>query len=89
MPSYNHRCRECGKITLELKRVENRNDPITCDCGATADRILTPVNHVIMFRPGYMASIGEHCDTEMEYYDKRSKIIDSKIESLYGGDGGE
>jgi len=36
-----------------------------------------------------MASIGEHCDTEMEYYDKRSKIIDSKIESLYGGDGGE
>jgi len=39
MPIFEYRCKVCGHITEELRKYEDRDIPIVCECGASAERI--------------------------------------------------
>ena len=38
---YEYKCKECGKITELYRLVANRNDPVACICGSSANPILS------------------------------------------------
>lgn len=41
MPIYTYVCRNCGNNMDVYKEVERRFDPVTCECGASAEKALT------------------------------------------------
>lgn len=83
MPLYSYRCPN-GHVTDDIVPTDQRNDPIPCECCTEfATRIISPVRHEILFKPGYFATVGSHCETEMEFYNKRSKAVDKVVEDSY------
>jgi putative FmdB family regulatory protein len=41
MPTYPHKCNSCGHPEEVVRRVANRNDPVTCSaCGGACGRVI-------------------------------------------------
>jgi putative FmdB family regulatory protein len=39
MPAYDFRCDKCGAVRTEVRKVDDRNDPVpACECGGTFER---------------------------------------------------
>ncbi len=38
MPRYTYRCEKCGKISDDLRRISDRNDQGSCNCGGITKR---------------------------------------------------
>lgn len=41
MPIYEYKCEACGEVVEESRRVEERDESVTCACGKEATRILS------------------------------------------------
>lgn len=39
MPNYEYRCRKCHSLTIINRKVEERDDEVTCVCGQVSSRI--------------------------------------------------
>lgn len=86
MPLYQYRCKN-GHVTDHITGAASRNDPVPCEvCGELASRIISPVRHEILFKPGYYHTVGSWCETEMEFHNKYSKAVDKVVEEHYSGD---
>lgn len=86
MPLYQYRCHN-GHVTDEIVTYDCRNDPVRCTvCHEMAVRIISPVRHEILFRPGYYNTVGSYCETEMEYHNKYSMAVDKVVQDSYSGD---
>jgi len=49
MPLYEYKC-PLGHITAKFKAMNDYNKPVKCDCGLTAERILSPCNATFGWR---------------------------------------
>ena len=39
MPLYDYRCQSCGSVREQYRRYEARDQPASCDCGASLQRV--------------------------------------------------
>ena len=54
MPLYKYRCSSCENTFEELRRMDDRNKPISCpECGANSELTLSPNAKVFPFEPQF------------------------------------
>ena len=41
MPLYEYRCADCGLMSTALRGVSERNQPLACECGNVATRVVS------------------------------------------------
>lgn len=88
MPSYEFKCKVCGRVTTELLPVKLRDDadiaPICCK--QKMARIFSPVRHKFLVPPGgtYYDTIGDYASTESEFREKAAKVKADQREYFYG-----
>lgn len=58
MPLYDYKCTKCGKKTEEMKRMEARDEEMTCECGGDVKRCLTLCSGFQPFPAGWWRDIG-------------------------------
>lgn len=81
MPYYQFECRECHHITDSVRSIDRRDDLIACEeCGQASERVQSlPQPAIIRFKPGYYDTVGSHCDTEAEFFNKRDRATQKII----------
>lgn len=52
MPIYEYRCKQCGELTTQFRRIAESSAPASCEfCGETAERIIS-APHLNVMRAG-------------------------------------
>ena len=48
MPTYDYQCGDCGGITTRFRKMDNRNDALSCECGSQMNLAIlsAPYGHV-------------------------------------------
>jgi putative FmdB family regulatory protein len=70
MPIYRYKCNECGHEFTELRKYENKHDPIACPvCGGQASFVYSPFMYEIVASTG----ISKMVDTQgnVTYHKRR------------------
>lgn len=47
MPTYDYECPKCGTSFDRMLPLAQYDEPQTCDCGAVATKVISPVNFVL------------------------------------------
>jgi putative FmdB family regulatory protein len=77
MPMYDYRCQSCGHedtgIHQNIKDLDDYQHKCS-ECGENSNRIMEATKGVIMFKAGYMHTLGAYCNSEREFKDKHADM---------------
>lgn len=81
MPLYSYECRECGAIRDEFRKVDNRNDPLTCKCGESMFKLLGGHSVVPDLQPYY----DDNLESFVKSKQHRKKLMRERgVDEKYG-----
>lgn len=71
MPFYAFSCETCGAVRDLYRSVAERNDPVTCECGASMHRTIIGHNVIGDLEPYY----DENLDTHIKSRQHRKEVM--------------
>lgn len=70
MPMYTYKCAACEKQDTDYRTIENRNEPMECECGQKMQRDVfaeSPKTHNDYYKTVYSDAMGIHPDQVSEH----------------------
>ena len=77
---YQYRCNSCSQVVEQLRRVDERSAPATCECGGVATKMVSPVTMKV-WQPITLEHIADEPMTFTKEGDLRKYCNDNNLES--------
>lgn len=81
MPIYSYECPDCAAVKDEFRRIDERNDPVACECGASMNKLIGGHRVIGDMEPYYDENLQTHIKSRQH---RRDVMREQGVSEAYG-----